>query len=155
MILVVVSFVLFYGTAVIATAPRVSPGNMMFRDEGFVQLKGHRVAVLTNPTGVFVDSMSHIVDVMNDDVNVDVVAVFGPEHGFRGDKQAETGDPVFYVDDSTQLPVFSAYNMTSKQISDVLVQMNITTIVVDMQVCHVLFEIAEVAQASLRPQSST
>jgi hypothetical protein len=112
----------------------VTLGNMVLRDGGFRALKGHRVAVLTNPTGVFVDTMEHIVDVMHDDSGVDVVAVFGPEHGFRGDKQAETGDPRFYIDDSTKLPVFSAYNMTSLELSDVMVRLNITTVVVDMQV---------------------
>lgn len=116
-------------------APVVTLGNMILRDSGFELLKGHRVAVLTNPTGVFVDNMKHIVDVMNDDSGVDIVAVFGPEHGFRGDKQAETGDPLFYIDESTQLPVFSAYNMTSLEISGVMERLNITTVVVDMQVC--------------------
>lgn len=113
--------------------PTVTLGNMVLRNDGFSKLKGHRVAVLTNPTGVFVDTMTHIVDVMNDDDAVNVVAVFGPEHGFRGDKQAETGDPRFYIDDATNLPVFSAYNMTSLELSEVITRLNITTIVVDMQ----------------------
>ena len=117
-----------------SATPVVTLGNVVLRDSGFSQLKGHRVAVLTNPTGVFADSMSHIVDVMKDDSSLDIVAVFGPEHGFRGDKQAETGDPLFYIDAATQLPVFSAYNMTSLELSAVMVRLNITTVVVDMQV---------------------
>ena len=131
-LLVVFSACVSYSCAL--AAPVVTLGNMVLRDSGFALLSGHRVAVLTNPTGVFVDSMAHIVDVMNDDAGIDVVAVFGPEHGFRGDKQAETGDPRFYLDDATQLPVFSAYNMTSHELGEVMVRLNITTVVVDMQV---------------------
>jgi uncharacterized protein YbbC (DUF1343 family) len=112
----------------------VTLGNMVLRDDNFSMLKGHRVGVLTNPTGVFADTMTHIVDVMNDNSGVEVIAVFGPEHGFRGDKQAETGDPLYYIDDATHLPVFSAYNMTSLELSAVMVRLNITTIVCDMQV---------------------
>jgi uncharacterized protein YbbC (DUF1343 family) len=125
---------LFFTAAMTSATPVVTLGNVVLRDSGFSQLKGHRVAVLTNPTGVFADSMSHIVDVMKDDSSLDIVAVFGPEHGFRGDKQAETGDPLFYIDAATQLPVFSAYNMTSLELSAVMVHLNITTVVVDMQV---------------------
>ena len=117
-----------------SASPVVTLGNMVLRDGGYSQLQGHRVAVLTNPTGVFVDTMDHLVDAMYTEDNVNLVAVFGPEHGFRGDKQAETGDPLVYVDDFTQLPVFSAYNMTSPELSAVLVRLNITMVVVDMQV---------------------
>lgn len=64
---------------------------------------------------------------------LDIVAIFGPEHGFRGEKQAETGDNLVYIDEQTKLPVFSAYNMNPDQISTVLETMNITAVLVDMQ----------------------
>lgn len=79
------------------------------------------------------DSMNLIVDEMAQDSRLNVVAVLSPEHGFRGDKQAETGDPLFYIDKPTGLPVFSAYNMTTQQLTLVLKDMNIEAIVVDMQ----------------------
>ena len=108
-------------------------GNEILRDNDYAELTGFRTAVLTNPTGLFMDNLVHIVDAMVADERVDIVAVFSPEHGFRGDHQAETGDPLFYVDKQTGLPVFSAYNMTSSQIADVLVSMNIGAVLVDMQ----------------------
>ena len=117
---------------------KVTLGNMILRDDDFSALKGHRVAALTNPTGVFMDTMNHIVDEMKASPNVDIVAVFGPEHGFRGDLQAETGDPLFYIDNATMLPVFSAYNMSSMELCSVMSRMNITMVVVDMQVCCVV-----------------
>lgn len=108
-------------------------GNQILRDSNYKVLQNHRVAVLTNPTGVFADTMVHIVDEMNINPDVNIICVFGPEHGFRGDKQAETGDELIYIDNSTKLPVYSAYNMNISQISQVLINMNITAIVVDMQ----------------------
>lgn len=79
------------------------------------------------------DTMTLIVDEMNADPRTNVVAVFSPEHGFRGDKQAETGDPLFYIDQPTGLPVFSAYNMTAKQMSAVMKELNIEAVLIDMQ----------------------
>jgi len=93
----------------------------------------HAIGILTNPTGVFMDTMTLIVDEMSQDQRLKVVAVFSPEHGFRGDKQAETGDPLFYIDKPTGLPVFSAYNMTAEQMSKVLQDMNIEAVLIDMQ----------------------
>jgi len=91
------------------------------------------LAILTNPTGVYMDTMTLIVDEMAQDERLKVVAVFSPEHGFRGDKQAETGDPLFYIDKPTGLPVFSAYNMTAEQMSLVMKDMNIEAVLIDMQ----------------------
>ena len=120
-------------------------------------LRGKRVAVLTNPSGVFPDTFQHLVDALHDASQLPqdgmvfgermgegrkgqdeeeeeeeaakrddahgkrnvlqppsawngnrrekgnegppvVAAVLAPEHGFRGDRQAETGDPDHYVD---------------------------------------------------------
>ena len=79
------------------------------------------------------DTMTLIVDEMSRDPRLKVVVVLSPEHGFRGDKQAETGDPLFYVDKATGLPVFSAYNMTVPQLTKVFQDMNIEAVLVDMQ----------------------
>lgn len=48
--------------------------------------------ILTNPTGIF-PNLSHIVDVLHEvpAVRDNFIAVFGPEHGFRGDQQAGNG----------------------------------------------------------------
>jgi uncharacterized protein YbbC (DUF1343 family) len=77
--------------------------------------------------------MTLIVDEMAQDERLNVVMVLSPEHGFRGDKQAETGDPLFYIDQPTGLPVFSAYNMTVPQIAEVLRSMDVEAVLVDMQ----------------------
>jgi uncharacterized protein YbbC (DUF1343 family) len=116
---------------------KVELGNQHLRDSSWSTIQGHRVAILTNPSGVFADSLEHIVDVMavEDSKNdYDLVAIFGPEHGFRGEKQAETSDPaVPYVDQATGLPVYSAYALSVEEMADIFVTMNISAVVVDMQ----------------------
>lgn len=51
--------------------------------DGYRLLAGQKVGIVTNPTGITTD-VEHIVDVMHPDDRVDLTAVFGPEHGFRG-----------------------------------------------------------------------
>lgn len=65
--------------------PPIVLGNQVLRDSGYEALLGKRVGVLTNPTGVFADSMQHIVDALVQQPLIEVVAVFSPEHGFRGE----------------------------------------------------------------------
>ena len=123
----------------IASASRsIVLGNQRLRDSGWNSIQGERVGILTNPTGIFADSLEHIVDVMANipvtKKNFDLVAIFGPEHGFRGEKQAETGDPVTpYIDEQTQLPVYSAYALTVPQLAEIFHSLNLTTMIVDMQ----------------------
>jgi len=115
----------------------VQLGNQQLRDSSWETLDGHRVAILTNPSGIFADTLEHIVDVMaaEDSAHAyDLVAIFGPEHGFRGEKQAETSDPaVPYIDQATGLPVYSAYALSVEDMADIFVANNISAVVVDMQ----------------------
>ena len=67
---------------------------------------GRRVGVITNPTGVLANFHS-IVDDMADN-GVDVRAVFGPEHGFRGTAQ-DGGSEGTSVDPRTGITVYDSY----------------------------------------------
>ena len=64
---------------------RIAFGNEVLRDMNYLPLKDKRIAILTNPTGVFMDTMRSLVDTMVDE-GLEVVCVFSPEHGFRGGK---------------------------------------------------------------------
>lgn len=73
-------------------------------------LKGKRVAILANPTSVI--GKTHLVDSLQK-LGIQVVKVFGPEHGFRGNasagaKVADEKDPI------TGIPVISLYGGKSK-----------------------------------------
>lgn len=69
-------------------------------------LKGKRVALLSNHTGMVGDR--HVLDVMLDS-GINVVTIFSPEHGFRGG--ADAGEHVkSSVDPSTGIPIASLYD---------------------------------------------
>jgi uncharacterized protein YbbC (DUF1343 family) len=108
-------------------------GNQILRDSGYSDLIGRKVAILSNPTGVFADTLVHIVDDAFASKNVTVVAILSPEHGFRGDHQAETGDPTIYVDEATRLPVLSAYELSPEELSSALKKLSVDCVLVDLQ----------------------
>jgi len=81
-------------------------------------IRGKRVGLITNPGGV--DShLDSIIDLFQAQPDVHLVALYGPEHGVRGDAQA--GKPVsFYYDKHLHLPVFSLYGQTYQPPADML-----------------------------------
>ena len=91
---------------------RVKPGIEVLRDRDFKSLKGKRVGLVTNPTGV--DSqLKSTIDIVHEAPEVNLVALYGPEHGVRGDAYA--GDKVIdFKDSKTGLPVYSLYGATRK-----------------------------------------
>ncbi|WP_282156352.1 exo-beta-N-acetylmuramidase NamZ family protein [Cytobacillus gottheilii] len=81
-------------------------------------IKGKKVGLITNPTGVD-QSLNSIVDVLHEDPETDLVALYGPEHGVRGSAQA--GEYVeYYIDEKTGLPVYSLYGATRKPTPEML-----------------------------------
>ncbi|MEU5001484.1 DUF1343 domain-containing protein [Streptomyces sp. NPDC021622] len=98
---------------------------------GYAPLDGARVGVVTNPTGVTRD-VRHIVDVMHADERVNLVAVFGPEHGFRGTAQAG-GSEGRYDDPATGLPVYDTYQKSGRALADIFTAAGVDTIVFDIQ----------------------
>ncbi|MGW0815245.1 exo-beta-N-acetylmuramidase NamZ family protein [Streptomyces viridiviolaceus] len=99
--------------------------------DGYAPLDGQRVGVVTNPTGITRDAR-HIVDVMHSDDRVDLVAVFGPEHGFRGTAQAG-GSEGRYDDPATGLPVYDTYLKSGQPLADVFTASGVDTVVFDIQ----------------------
>ncbi|MET8571424.1 DUF1343 domain-containing protein [Streptomyces sp. NPDC004783] len=100
-------------------------------DDGYALLDGERVGVVTNPTGITRD-VRHIVDVMHADDRVNLTAVFGPEHGFRGTAQAG-GSEGRYDDPATGLPVYDTYLKSGQPLADVFTASGVDTVVFDIQ----------------------
>ncbi|TVQ75756.1 MAG: DUF1343 domain-containing protein, partial [Balneolaceae bacterium] len=67
-----------------ANQPRVKTGLEVLADRDFDVLQGKRVGLITNATGVDHNLVS-IVDIFHQAEQVNLVALFGPEHGVRGD----------------------------------------------------------------------
>ncbi|MBK8521100.1 MAG: DUF1343 domain-containing protein [Ferruginibacter sp.] len=73
-------------------------------------IKGKRVAILANQTSVI--GKTHLVDSLQK-LGVNIIKVFGPEHGFRG--KASAGDKVSdEVDAATGIPIISLYGAKNK-----------------------------------------
>ncbi|MFD6762473.1 exo-beta-N-acetylmuramidase NamZ family protein [Streptomyces roseolus] len=110
---------------------RVRTGFERLAADGYALLAGERVGVVTNPTGIASDAR-HLVDVMHADERVDLVAVFGPEHGFRGTAQAG-GSEGRYDDPATGLPVYDTYLKSGRPLADVFTASGVDTVIFDIQ----------------------
>jgi uncharacterized protein YbbC (DUF1343 family) len=113
---VVVSLSFF--AAAFAAEPRVILGNEVLAEHGFKELAGKRVGLITNPSGVNRHLVSTL-EVLRAAKDVNLVALFGPEHGIYGDVPA--GDKIeSRTDTRTGLPVHSLYGATRKPTAKML-----------------------------------
>lgn len=97
---------------------KVMTGIEVLRDRGFEGLAGKRVGLVTNPSGV--DSqLRSTIDILFNAPEVNLVALYGPEHGVRGDVYAG-GKISDSIDDVTGLPVYSLYGATRKPTQEML-----------------------------------
>ena len=109
---------LFAAVSVSASEPVVKTGIEVLRDREFRGLVGKRVGLVTNPSGVD-HLLNSTVDILYNAPGVELVALYGPEHGVRGDIYA--GDHVKdSKDEATGLPVYSLYGATRKPTKEML-----------------------------------
>lgn len=95
-------------------------------------LKGKRVGLVCNPTSVTPD-LKHAIDLFAAADGIDLKAIFGPEHGARGDVQymVDVGEE---KDAKTGLPVFSLYGKTKESLAPTKEMIaDLDTLVVDIQ----------------------
>lgn len=109
--------------------PVVKPGIEVLRDRGFDLLKGKRVGLITNPTGVD-NALKSTIDILHEAPEVNLVALFAPEHGVRGDIPA--GQKVAAAKDAaTGVKVHSLYGATRRPTAEML--KDIDVLVYDIQ----------------------
>jgi len=93
----------------------VQTGLARLATEGSPLLAGRRIGLLCNPTAVD-DDLVHAIELLQRHVDVELVALFGPEHGVRGDAQ-----DMISVDRARDarsgLPVHSLYGATEASLS--------------------------------------
>ena len=125
----IIFFLLFETILSFAQTAKVKTGIEVLRDENFKILENKNVGLITNPTGV--DSkLKSTIDILYEAKNVHLVALFGPEHGVRGNFSA--GEKVSsYIDKYTGLPVYSLYGKNRKP--SVAMLKNIDVLVYDIQ----------------------
>lgn len=108
-------------------APKVKVGAEVLIDEHLDELKGKHVGLVMNPTAR-IDG-THILDTLIA-LDVNVTALFAPEHGFRG--QAGAGEVIEDgIDRETGLPVYSLYGEIRKPAPTMLE--NVDLLLFDMQ----------------------
>ncbi len=105
-----VAFVSVCGCDASGRGTIVKPGIEVLEDRGFEGLVGRRVGLVTNPSGVD-RHLRSTVDILHEAPGVELVALYGPEHGVRGDVYAG-GKVTDAVDEATGLPVYSLYGET-------------------------------------------
>ncbi len=111
------------------TQDELKLGVEVLLDEQKELIEGKRVGLITNPTGVD-QALNSIVDRLHNDPAVNLTALYGPEHGVRGDAQA--GEYVeYYIDEQTGLPVYSLYGETRKPTPEMLE--NVDVLLFDIQ----------------------
>lgn len=87
------------------------PGIDRLIAEGVGPLAGLRVGLITNHTGMTADGSRSTIDVLHEHPDVELVALFSPEHGIRG--AVEAGEHVASGrDERTGLPIHSLYGET-------------------------------------------
>jgi uncharacterized protein YbbC (DUF1343 family) len=110
-------------------AAEVKLGNEVLASSGFKALKGKRVGLITNPSGVN-RNLDTTIDVLRAAPGVQLVALFGPEHGVYGDVPA--GDKIASrIDARTGLPVHSLYGATHRPTRQML--QGLDALVYDLQ----------------------
>jgi uncharacterized protein YbbC (DUF1343 family) len=106
----------------------VKPGNDVLVERHLSLLEGKRIGVITNHTGRLSDGR-YLVDVLLEK-RITIVALFGPEHGIRG--EAAAGEKLDDTkDEKTGIPVFSLYGPTRKPTPAMLE--NVDVLVYDIQ----------------------
>lgn len=97
------------------------------------RLRGQRIGLVVNPASVD-HRLRHIVDLMLADPTLNVVALFGPQHGFRSDVQdnmIETPHADFETSARKQIPLYSLYSDTREPSADMLREIDV--LVIDLQ----------------------
>ena len=107
----------------------VKTGIEFLKADNFKLLKGKRVGLITNPTGVD-RSMKSTIDIFHESPEVNLVALYGPEHGVRGNFHAGSYVET-RIDDITGVPVYSLYGSTRKPTGEMLKDIDI--LVYDIQ----------------------
>ncbi|WP_298471578.1 DUF1343 domain-containing protein [uncultured Psychrobacillus sp.] len=104
-------------------------GVEVFLEDGYKPFIGNRIGLVTNMTGVN-QKLTPTIELFVDHPGINLTALYGPEHGIRGD--AKEGEGVqSSIDPYTNLPVYSLYGDSRKPTKEMLESVDV--IVFDLQ----------------------
>ena len=99
-------------------------------EESGALLRGARVGLICNQASVD-HSYRHAADLLHENPGINLCALFGPQHGIRGDVQDNMIETEHSIDRKTRLPVHSLYSETREPTAAML--QDIDALVFDMQ----------------------
>lgn len=99
-------------------------------DERVGSLAGVRVGLVCNQASVD-HGFRHAADLFHEHSQINLTALFGPQHGIRGDLQDNMIETEHAVDRRTQVPIYSLYSETREPTDEMLSDVDV--IVVDLQ----------------------
>jgi uncharacterized protein YbbC (DUF1343 family) len=91
---------------------------------------GRRVGVVSNPASID-RAFRHTADRIADDPEIELVALFGPQHGFRSDVQDNMIETPHAADARRRVPIYSLYSETREPTADML--RDVDVLVIDLQ----------------------
>jgi len=89
----------------------VRPGIEVLLQDRKELMRGARVGAVVHPASVL-PNFRHTADALFESRGVQLVSLFGPQHGARGEKQDNMVESDFYWDPDTRLPIHSLYGET-------------------------------------------
>jgi uncharacterized protein YbbC (DUF1343 family) len=113
-----------------ATPTVVSLGIDQLLDADLGLISGNRIGLVCNPASIDA-KFRHTSDRLRDDAESTLVALFGPQHGFRSNLQDNMIETPHDRDARRQVPVFSLYSETREPTAEML--KDIDVLVVDLQ----------------------
>ncbi|HEX2982279.1 MAG TPA: DUF1343 domain-containing protein [Ignavibacteriales bacterium] len=126
---IITAVFLFAAASIYGQAAKVMTGADLLISENMELIKGKTLGIVTNHTGVLSNGV-HLVDTLNKIPGIKIAALFGPEHGIRGD--APDGISLEHgADAKTGIKVYSLYGAVSKPDAEML--KGIDVLVYDIQ----------------------
>ncbi len=108
----------------------VLPGIEMLLKNRKDLVRGKRLGAVVHPASIL-PNLQHTADALCGAKDLRLVALFGPQHGARGEKQDNMVESVFYRDPGTGLPVHSLYGETRRPNEEMLADLDI--LIFDLQ----------------------
>ena len=102
---------------------KVKIGLEVLLDSRLDVLAGLRVGLIVNPASI-TSRFEHAADLFHQHPQIQLAALFGPQHGIRGETQDNMIEWQSFNDCRTGLPAYSLYGETRKPTEDMLAQVD-------------------------------
>ena len=119
------------GLLYISAMSRTILGIELLLDDKIDLIRGQRVGLVCNQASVLPDSFAHAADVFGSRDEFELTALFGPQHGIRGDVQYNMIETPHVRDERTGKMVYSLYSDVREPTMEML--RDVDVIVVDLQ----------------------